>query len=241
YLVLLHGFLSSRAQWAANLGRLSEFCRPVTVELLGHGRSASPSDPAAYSPTAYVDSLEQIRAEIGADRWFLCGQSFGAGLTLRYALTHPERVIGQAFTNSVSGLAPPVIDAERRDAMLKLLRSDQPLTELRYHPIHGKRLHPVAKAAMIEDADLLNRRGLEMSTRHTIPHLSVRDRVGETAVPTLLINGTWEKAFQPVAAFATEAIRGLQVVELEGGHSINAEAVDGFDAAIGAFITGLTP
>ena len=47
-----------------------------------------------------------------------------------------------------------------------------------------------------------------------------------------MVVGQWEKAFQPLAAFAATALPALAVMRLEGGHSINAEAVAGFDAAI---------
>ena len=38
YMLMVHGFLSSRAQWRINLPALGAFCRPVLLELLGHGR-----------------------------------------------------------------------------------------------------------------------------------------------------------------------------------------------------------
>ncbi|MGH6956575.1 MAG: alpha/beta fold hydrolase, partial [Caulobacteraceae bacterium] len=106
HLLLVHGICSSRAQWRPNLAALAAFSRPVVVELLGHGRSESPADPAAYSVEAYIERFEALRASLGAERWAICGQSFGAGLTLNYALEHPERISAQVFTNSASGLGP---------------------------------------------------------------------------------------------------------------------------------------
>jgi len=102
--MLLHGFLSSRAQWRANLPGLGKFCRPVTVELWGHGRSPTPDDTRQMEPLAYVEQFEAIRRELGIDRWYVVGQSFGAGLTLLYSLQHPQVVFGQAFCNSNSAL-----------------------------------------------------------------------------------------------------------------------------------------
>src|SRR5690349_20972563 len=104
-LLLVHGMLASRAQWQLNLPALRRVCRPVVVELLGHGRSPAPTHPDPYRPSAYVLEFERIRAELGAERWILCGQSLGAALTLRYALDHPERVQAQIFTNSNSAFA----------------------------------------------------------------------------------------------------------------------------------------
>jgi len=57
HLLLVHGLLSSRAQWNANLEALSGCSRPVVVELFGHGRSPSPEDAAYYSPANYVSEF----------------------------------------------------------------------------------------------------------------------------------------------------------------------------------------
>ena len=100
YALFVHGFLSSRAQWLPNLDRLSTVCRPVVVELFGHGRSTAPTEPEGYSPDKYLLAFEEIRANLGANHWFVIGQSLGAGLTLRYALQHPARVVAHVLTNS---------------------------------------------------------------------------------------------------------------------------------------------
>jgi pimeloyl-ACP methyl ester carboxylesterase len=55
-------------------------------------------------------------------------------------------------------------------------------------------------------------------------------------VPTLLVNGTWEKRFQPMREAAAKAIPGVTVVDLPAGHSVNIEAAEGFDAAVKAFV-----
>src|ERR1051325_5211464 len=105
FLLLVHGILAGRSLWNANLSALALVCRPIVVELWGHGRSPSPLDDSLYQPRALVAAFESLRAELGADRWLVCGQSLGAALTLRYALDHPDRVMGHVFTNSTSALA----------------------------------------------------------------------------------------------------------------------------------------
>ena len=107
YLLLVHGMLSSRAQWMPNLAAFSQYSRPVVVELWGHGRSPTPEQPHHYTPDAYVAQFERLREELGAERWLICGQSLGASLTLRYVLTHPRRAIAHVFTNTNSALAEP--------------------------------------------------------------------------------------------------------------------------------------
>jgi 2-succinyl-6-hydroxy-2,4-cyclohexadiene-1-carboxylate synthase len=236
-LLLVHGFLSSRAQWLDNLAGLSAFCRPVTVELWGHGRSPSPDDPHAYRVASYVEQFEQIRAELGLDRWFVCGQSFGAGLTLRYALTHPAALYGQVITNSISGLslAAAPTDGEARAAAIEACGADG-LRDLPYHPRFGRRTRPGLLTAMLEDAGRLSPTGVAHSIRYTGPELAVGEALAEVSVPTLLVNGVWEKAFQPVRNDALKRFPSLEVADLEGGHSINADAPEAFNAAVEAFV-----
>lgn len=237
-LLLVHGFLSSRAQWRANLEGLAAFCRPIIVELWGHGRSPAPDEENAYSVGSYVAIFENIRRGLGVERWFLCGQSFGAGLTLRYALMHPTRIEGQIFTNSVSGLSPPRgSDAQRRASADALERGGQSAIEaMPFHPRHAQRLARDVMTELLADAKLVSPRGIANAIRYTVPDLSVAEDFGQTTVQTLLVNGRWDKAFQPLRQLAARRLPSLRVVDLDGGHSINAELPERFNEELRRFL-----
>jgi pimeloyl-ACP methyl ester carboxylesterase len=239
YLLLVHGLLSSRAQWKPNVGALAEATTPVVVELLGHGRSGSPLEPAAYTVGAYVARFEALREQLGAERWLVCGQSFGAGLTIRYALRHPERVLAQVFTNTMSGLSPAARErlperVARFDAVERGGRAA--LKALPFHPRPSKRLAPEIWEDLVADAELLDPRAVAEALRTTSPELSVADDLGRIAVPTLLVNGTRETAFQPLRDFAAREIPGVAVVDLAGGHSVNLDQAPAFNAAVTGFV-----
>lgn len=243
YLLLVHGFLSSRAQWRPNLEGLRRFCRPVVVELWGHGRSPTPSDPEAYRVASYHDAFEQIRRELGVDRWLVCGQSFGAGLTIRYAHRYLRHVIGQVFTNSLSALSAP---GEREGSEQRLARADalerdglEAIEALRFHPRFATRFAPEVKQEMLDDVARVSPAAVANALRYTTPQLSVVDCLGSVNVPSLLINGVWERPFQPLRDRAAKLLPSLAVVDLEGGHSINAEAPTLFNDAVERFATGL--
>ncbi len=239
YLLLLHGVMSSRAQWLLNLAGLKAVVNPVVVELLAHGDSPSPADGACYTPSAYVAFFERLREDLGADDWYVCGQSFSAGLTMRYSLTHPRRVKGQIFTNSVSAFlpAPTPERAAQRLQSIAALRSQgaAALPGMPYFPQQG-RLPDAVFQPMLADAYRIDPQGLALSWENTIEGLSVREDFHRTEVPTLLVNGTWEKAFQPVAELAGQMLPALQRADLPGGHSINAENPEGFNQAVAAFV-----
>ena len=244
HMLMVHGFLSSRSQWRINLPALTQVTRPVLLELLGHGRSPAPEDPQAYQVSAYIDAFESIRKGLGTERWVVCGQSFGAGLAIQYALEHPGRVMGLVFTNSISALSPKN-DPERAQAQAEraeLIQSGgkQALEELRIHPRHAKRFPEAIKTEMVADAERIAPEGILRSIALTSPDLSIAHRLGEVGVPALLVNGTWEKRFQPMRAKVAAEMPGVRIVDLEGGHSINIEAAEGFDRAVTEFVRGVS-
>jgi pimeloyl-ACP methyl ester carboxylesterase len=240
YLLLVHGFLSSRAHWLLNLNVLSAFCRPVVIELLGHARSPSPDDPAPYAPDAYVAEFEAIRETLGAERWLICGQSLGAALTLRYALHHPDRIVAQGFTNSNSALADanwaarvmPIMEAQAQQIEHE---GRAALDRHPFAPTRSRRLPPEAKEALVADYARHNPKGVAATARHTIPFSSVRDLVPTTKVPTLLVTGDREQGFREQARFAEQTIPGITVAHLDTGHAVNIEDATGFNAAVTEF------
>ncbi len=243
YMMMVHGFLSSRAQWRINLPALKEVCRPVLVELLAHGRSPAPVEAEAYKVETYIRAFEDIRRKLGAERWVVCGQSFGAGLVTQYALEHRDRVMGLIITNSISAFSPKG-DPEREKTQRERAATIQAggkaaLQELRIHPRHAKRFPEHIKAEMVDDADRIAPEGILRSMALTSPSLSIHHRLGEILVPTLLVNGLWEKRFQPMRDHAATAIPGVTVVDLPGGHSVNVEAAEGFDRAVVEFVKRL--
>lgn len=241
YMLLVHGFLSSRSQWRPNLEALSRVTRPVVVELWGHGRSPAPAEPAPYYPEAYIAALDQIRVQLGVERWLVCGQSFGAALTLRYALTYPDRVIAQAFTNSSAALADAAwIDARRASAVQQAEEIERDgraaLERLRVHPMHARRIPPEVHVEMLADAQRHTPSGIANTLRYATPNVPVRERVKDLRVPTLLVCGERETRCTPLRAFAECAIPGLQVVGANAGHAVNIEAAEVFNAAVVDFV-----
>ena len=234
--------LSSRSQWRLNLAALSEFCRPVVVELWGHGRSPAPEAAESYHPDAYVAAFEDLRRDLGIERWWVCGQSFGAGLTLRYALDYPERIAGQVFTNSSSALADAAAVTEQRSRVgawaEAMAADDWRFESIPIHPIHAKRLPAEVQQEMLADTELLDAAALSLTFRFSSPNLSVRERVSENQVPVLLVCGEREKRFAPFRAHAEQFLPHLQVAAADAGHAVNIEAAEHFNQAVAEFMRG---
>ncbi len=241
YLLLLHGFLSSARQWLLNLDALSEVCRPVTVDLWGHGDSPTPEDPALYAPLAYIERLEQIRTALNTDTWIVCGYSLGAGITIRYAHVHPERVGAHIFTNSQSGLASAALIAEwsagADEAAAKILaHGRQAIRRIPVHPRFAKRVPEPVRGALLEDAEKLSPLGIAHCMRYTNPSVSARNIAPANPRPALLCFGTHEKRFHDSKTWAETHMARLTVAELDAGHAVNMEDAPGFNTAVSEFI-----
>jgi len=240
HMFFLHGMLSSSAQWRPNLAALIGLVRPVLFDLWGHGDAPCPEDEQYYTVDAILGELERAREELGADRILLCGQSLGAALTLRYSILHPERVQAQVFTNSRSALLAPeaLISPEDRAARAVAVESGgaAALAKLPFHPRHARRISPELRDAMIAVADAVDPRAVARLTRIAGPRLSVLGDLHRIVCPTLLVNGRSERTFQPLRDVAERRIRGIRIADIPGGHAVNLENPEGFNAAVAAFL-----
>ena len=234
-LALLHGFMSCNAQWLANEAVLGAHYRLVMIELWGHGNSPAPTDPAAYSIERYIDEFESIREHVGAVQWLLFGQSYGAGLMLNYAMHHPEHCPAVVTTNSRSAYGPVTRAPRRRDRPDPLDDPDFSLRRLPYHPVNARRFPEHIKQAMVANADAMQRHVVKLGGRLGA-QLCFRDRMDQVPVPVMIGNGVYEKSFQDDIEHLQSHFDNLHIVPLEGGHSVNIEDADGFNAAVLDFL-----
>ena len=114
--------------------------RIVLFDQRGAGRSRPHAALANNTTQALVADMERIRVELGIDQWVLFGGSWGSTLSLVYAETHPERVLGlilrgiflcrpqeihwfyqeganRIFPDYWQGFVHPIPEAERHDLL----------------------------------------------------------------------------------------------------------------------------
>jgi pimeloyl-ACP methyl ester carboxylesterase len=117
-IVLLHGFPTSSHMFRDVIASLAGRFHVVAPDYPGFGYSDAP-DPAKFVYT--FDNLAQVMdralSQIGASRYILYMQDYGAPIGLRIATSHPERVIGlviqngNAYREGLSELASQTIHA----------------------------------------------------------------------------------------------------------------------------------
>ncbi len=115
-IILVHGFAASVHAWLPWAERLRDDFRLISVDLPGHGLTASPEGYRA-SLQGNAALIDELATEVGADRFVLVGNSMGGAVALTYALDHPERLDGLVLVNSAgwsggddeTGEGPPVV------------------------------------------------------------------------------------------------------------------------------------
>lgn len=105
-LVFLHGMGSSSATWDACMSLLEDRYTVVALDLLGHGRSPVPDDPAAYSRDAALADVDDVLATLEGPA-VLVGHSLGGYLALAHAATRPGVARGVVVLNTGPGFRDP--------------------------------------------------------------------------------------------------------------------------------------
>jgi pimeloyl-ACP methyl ester carboxylesterase len=92
-LVLLHGFPTGSRMFRHLIPRLADRFHVIAPDHLGFGHSDAPSaDEFTYTFDALTDITEALLAELGADRYALYVQDYGAPIGWRLALRDPAAV-----------------------------------------------------------------------------------------------------------------------------------------------------
>lgn len=98
-LFLVHGSNASLHSWEPWVARLSGSFRVVSLDLQGHGLTG-PIPSACYTTECMAETVEAVRARLGVERLAIAGNSMGGGVSLVYALAHPERVSALILVDS---------------------------------------------------------------------------------------------------------------------------------------------
>lgn len=124
-LVLLHGFMGSGRSFDHLIPELATFCNPITIDLLGHGKTEGAELHYRYSTKEQVADLSKLISEQFHLPLYLFGYSMGGRLALQLALHRPDLYKGLILESSTFGIegetekqARQALDAQRSDAIM---------------------------------------------------------------------------------------------------------------------------
>lgn len=117
--LLLHGFMGSRRDWAAVTAPLARTRRCIAVDLPGHGETGDPENDALWTPAGCAAALAGIlaaagRGSGGAAGYSVVGYSLGGRLALQLAVEFPGLIARAAIVAATPGIADEPARQARR-------------------------------------------------------------------------------------------------------------------------------
>jgi 3-oxoadipate enol-lactonase len=236
--ILAHGFLMDHEMFAPQVEALRGDYRVITWDERGFGLTEFDGQPFSYWDSA-ADCLA-LMDHLGIDRGVVGGMSQGGFLSLRVALTAPQRVRGLILLDTESGVpdpetlvgeqgmvdlwlsAGPVDDLANAVAALIIDDSDE-------NPKWVAKWQARPKAMMLHPAGCLHGRE------------DITDRLGEITCPALVVHGTEDHAIEMHKAEVLAAgLSGCDgVVQVGGAHAANLTNPVPVNTAIVNFLAAL--
>jgi 3-oxoadipate enol-lactonase len=103
-LVLSNGVLMSTASWAFQTSVLAKHHHLLLYDCRGMWQSEHP--PGPYTMALHADDLAGLLDSLGIDRAHIGGTSYGAEVSMVFALKYPERTRSLVVTSAVSQVDP---------------------------------------------------------------------------------------------------------------------------------------
>lgn len=244
HILILHGFTGDGVSFIHHLPRLATHYHLIAPDLLGHGATSSPPDPARYQMENAVADLSALLARLNIPSCTVLGYSMGGRLALGFALSHPDKVTKLILESSSAGLAT---SSERATRM----KSDEALAErilsggIKNFVDEWERL-PLwdsqsadIKASLRANRMKNNPLGLANSLRGmgTGAQPYFGGRLTALTMPVLLITGEKDTKFTALGADIAQKIPHARLVVIPNvGHAVHLEAPEAYQDALAEFL-----
>jgi pimeloyl-ACP methyl ester carboxylesterase len=215
----------------ANVPPLADRYQTITWDMRGHGESAYPAEPEAYTAALSVDDMAAILDTVDAERAVLAGHSLGGFLSLAFHLSYRDRVRALVLIDT----GPGYRQDEPRETWNRMAESFADEFEAR--GLSAQSSSEETAIARHRDAHGLARAARGILTQHDA---AVIDSLGSIDVPTLVVVGEKDKPFVGASQYMAHKIPHARLEVIEGaGHAPNVSHRAQFDAALGTFLDQL--
>lgn len=226
-LFLTHGYSASQAMWAPNLDALAADRTVVTIDLRGHGMSASPDEQRLYSHELSVGDMVSVMDACGIAQAAVGGLSLGGYLSLAFYAAHPDRVTCLLLFDTGPGFRS---DASRAKWNEWATRQATRIEE--------RGADALASTAEVSRSGV-NPTGLANAARGMLAQRdgSVMASLPDVRVPTLVLVGADDERFLAAADYMATTIPGAEKIVIPAaGHAANSDRPAAFNAAVVGFL-----
>lgn len=230
-LILLHGFLGSGKVFEHLIPHLKSYCNPITIDLLGHGKTEGAELHYRFSTKEQVADLIKLISEQISSPIFLYGYSMGARLALQIALIRPDLLQGLMLESGTFGIedeterqARQALDASRADQIMgnfKGFLDEWKTKPLFQSSLSNEQLTSINEIQKNQNSTWMANSLLGFGTG-TMP--CVRNNLSDIACPTKLIVGEQDTKFCHINQTMNREINSssLSIVE-DSNHRVHLE------------------
>ena len=244
--------MGSHANARAAFAPLADTYQVVSFDARGSGRSGA---APPYTHAQWVADLDALRDHLGFERFIMTGGSYGGYIALEYTLAHPERVThlvlrdtaashayeAQAKATALARAAefPDINEADLGRIFAGEMKDDNDFRRVfaTIAPLYTASHDPG------RTADWLERITFRAETHNAafsqnIPKFDLTERLGEIAVPTLVIVGRhdWITPLEASQELAAGIPNAELVVFENSGHSPQQEEHERFVEVVRDFL-----
>ncbi len=229
--LLSHGFSATSEMWAGQIAAFRQRHQIIVWDMLGHGQSDSPDDPALYTPEGAVKDMAAILDACGAGSAVIGGHSMGGFLSLAFNMNYPQRVRGIMLFNTGPGYKS---DEAREQWNVMAHKQARAFAD--------KGLAALGRSEEMQLGKHRSALGLEHGARGMLAQQDARviDSLPNIRVPTLVLVGEKDRAYMAATDYMTGKIPdGRKVMIADAGHAANIHQPAAFNAAMGEFLNSL--
>lgn len=103
-IIFLHGFSGSSTDWLEILPDIHSDFSPIAIDLIGHGKSSSPSEKSDYTVQAIIEQINFLLKHLKIENPVFVGYSMGGRAVLSYTVNNlnvPKALILESSTPGI--------------------------------------------------------------------------------------------------------------------------------------------
>ncbi len=233
---LSHSLAASMAMWEPQMPALADRYRVLRYDMRGHGASAVPPPPYAFTDLA--GDIVALWDHLGIARSHFVGLSIGGMIGQQVGLKHADRLLSLSLCATRSDAA----NADAPDPMAEQAKAGglEAVVEATLKRWFTDPFLETDPAAVEQVRQMILATPLDgyLHCRQTLKTLAFADLLPAIRTPTFVIVGRQDQGTPVESSELIHArISGSRLMVLENAsHLLNIEQADAFNAALGSFL-----
>ena len=220
-MLFLHGYLSNKEAWTAQINYFSKFYRVTAVDIIGFGKSKPL--PYAYTVDDYADWLQSLMQELHLTRPHVFAHSFGCRVAVKTASRNNALFDKILFTGPAGIIRPRTLQYKAKVKAYRIVKKIAPrYAEKHFGSKEYRSLSPLMKESYKK-----------------IVNEDLREYARRIENSVLIVEGTSDFV-TPIeeAELYEKAFPHAKIVRIEGGHFAFAENPVAFNLIAEEFLQG---